>query len=147
MNSFEVITDSFPGVDQQVTEVRKWRGLYDSLVAKLGELGTEVKRVRVLERDQDVAPNNFVRGAVHEFVFPPQPEGRVGDMSHFIDTSPGYTLRQEDIHREYTDSLVRGRVEVRYDDAKSRVTFSVFDLMEQSELPDEAVAAIAQLEV
>jgi hypothetical protein len=72
MKTMNYESGGFTNTGEQETEVRKWGGRYSGLIGKLGELGTQVRVSRTLEVDQDIAPNNFVRGAVHEFIFPPQ---------------------------------------------------------------------------
>jgi len=135
-------TPRFPDTDIQATEVTTWRANYTSLVETLGSLGTEVRRSRVLETDQDIKPRNFVRGAVHEFIFPPQETEVSEDKSGVIDPAPGYTLRREDVTRAFDESQVEGHIRVSYDDADSRISFSVKDVSGDSHIPDSAFAAL-----
>lgn len=143
----EINTDRFSSGGELASETRKWRSTYESLASKLGELGTEVKVRRTLESDQDIAPHSFVRDAVHDFVFPPQTPGAEEDKSQIIDPTPGYTLSIQDVTREYDETQVRGHVRVQYDDADSRVTFSVTDLMGESELGENVLAEINRVEL
>ena len=144
MDSIEHGTARFTSTRQQIAEVTAWRAHYDGLVAELGRLGSEVRRSRALERDEDVPPGNFVRDASHVFIFPPQVTTVGEARSEAFDSTPGYRLDREEFKCAYDPAEVRGRLEVRYDDADSRVFFAVYDRKEGgSELPEDVVAALA----
>lgn len=147
MKKIEFSTGRFSCTDEQALEVRTWRGCYSGLVSKLGELGTEVRVSRTLESDQDIAPYSFIRGAVHEFVFPPQEATVSEDNSRVINSTPAYGLRREEVTRAYDEAQVRGHLQVRYDDADSRIVFSVTDLRSELELPEYAMALLAEVDV
>ncbi len=146
MEKIEFTTSRFLSKDEQASEVRTWSGRYSNVVSKLGELGSEVRISRTLESDQDIAPYSFVRGAVHEFVFPPQQITVSEDNSRVIHSTPGYGLRREEVTRTYDEAQVAGHLEVRYDDADSRIAFSITDLRGESELSEEVLAVLAQSE-
>lgn len=135
-------TARFSDVEAQEAEVTRWSGNYARIIEVLGSIGTEVRRSRVLETDQDVQPTQFVRGAVHEFIFPPQETGATEDNSGVIDPTPGYALRKEDITREFDEALVEGHIRLQYDDADSRISFHVTDVKVGSVIPEEAEAAL-----
>lgn len=136
------VTGNFASVEEQASEVSTWGARYSGLIERLAELGSEVRVIRIVETDQDSPPGRFYRGAMHQFVFPPQPVTVSEDNSHVIDPTPGYELHQEDITRTYDPALVTGHLEVRYGDADSRVAFSVADRLSQSVLTDELLAAL-----
>ena len=71
MIGFEYTTARFPNTDVQANEVITWKSNYKGLLEVLGSLGTEVKRLRVIESDKDIKPWSFIRGASHDFIFPP----------------------------------------------------------------------------
>lgn len=125
-------------------EVLTWRDHYSELVGRLGQLGTEVSVSRTLQTNKDVAPHQFVRGAIHEFVFPPQKTKLKQDKSRLIDPTPGYVLRREEVTREFDADKVKGHLVVRYDDADTMITFSVTDVMGESELSEDVLAAITR---
>ena len=144
----EFKTDRHPDTDIQRDVTVEWRSKYMGLVDKLGELGTAVEVVRVLEQDQDIQPHRFVRGASHTFIFPPQLGVVLEVTPEVVDSTPGYTLKREAWSVEYDETLVTGKIAIRYDDADSRIQFSVEDRMGEqgvSELPDEAIAAIREV--
>ena len=146
MNKIEYLSAGFANTEVQKTEVEQWRQVYDGLILGLGSLGTEVKVARTLETDQDIAPYRFVRAAVHEFIFPPQ-RGEKTDKSAPVDSSLGYNLYYQDITQAYDPSQVQGKIEVRYDDADSRINFSVTDGMEgDSRLDGQVLAILSTLE-
>jgi hypothetical protein len=145
MQTIEYFTDRFAGTEEQKAEVLAWSERYATLIKGLGELGTEVRVSRTLENDQDIPPFNFVRDAQHEFVFPPQQTSVSEDNSGVVDNTSGYQLIREDIRRSYDLAHVRGHLEVSYDDAESRIAFSVRDLMGESELPEEVQALLDQV--
>jgi hypothetical protein len=140
-------TPRFRDTDTQAAEVTKWRVNYTKLVSTLGSIGTEVRRSRILEKDQDIEPKLFVRDSVHEFIFPPQGTVIAEDKSGVIDSTPGYTLRKEDVTRTFDETQVEGHVQVRYDDADGRISFHVTDVKGDSQIPAEAQAALEVLYV
>ena len=139
-------TPRFENTDVQATEVMTWRSNYSKLIDTLGSIGTEVVRRRTLETDQDIEPKRFVRGAVHEFIFPPQETEVATDNSRVINSSPGYGLQRQDITRTFDESQVTGKIQVRYDDADSRISFSVSDMLDKSVFPLEVLTAMEVLD-
>ncbi len=146
MERTEFLTYNFEDPDQQAVEVAKLRPRYETLVARLQELGGTLVRVtRTLETNKDIAPHNFVRAGIHEFVFPAQEVEINEDNSRVIDPSLDYRLRREDTTYEYDKTKVAGRIQVEYDDASGRIVFKVVDMMDnESELPGEVLRAIAE---
>jgi hypothetical protein len=143
----EHVTATFPNTAEQASQVRTWSGRYAALVERLGELGSQVHVGRTLEHDQDIPPHNFVRGAVHRFIFPPQQVTVKENNFRVIDPTPGYGLRREEATYNYDEAQVRGLLEITYDDADSRIAFSVHALKDGSEFPEEVFAALAQAEM
>ena len=101
-------------------QVSVFKGRYNNLLALLGDAGTEVERDRTLETDPDISPHNFVRGASHIFVFPPQ-EVELTDADPekvgVVPGTPPYTLFKESKIAEFDPSLVQAKAVVTYDDA------------------------------
>ncbi len=146
MQRIEFNTDRFTSTDEQASQTKRWQARYVGLVAKLGELGSEVSAKRAIESDEDIAPYRFIRGAVHEFVFPPQQLGEVTDNSRVIDSSPGYGITREDFTYVYDEAQVRGHLRVTYDDANSMISLGVDDIHEGGSelLPGDVLAELAQ---
>lgn len=136
-------SDRFKDAADRELQVRLWQLRYANLITQLGELGTEVIMTRTIITDYNSEPRNFIRDALHEFIFPPQTDLAImEDNSH--DNAMPYEdrSRREDIMRRYDPSKVLGIVGIRYDDAGNQVTFRVVDLMGNSELLVNAMCAI-----
>lgn len=144
MPLFQFESQTFQGVEDQERLVREWRGRYDKLLGDLGLIGSEVKVNRVLEKDRDIPPYQFVRNAVHEFIFPPQPDLRqVEDKSGVTDSTPGYELTREERAFEFDPEAARTHLRIAYDDSDSRVAFQVDGVDGKSILPEPVAAVIA----
>jgi hypothetical protein len=137
MQTIEFNGDRFPTTEAQAEEVTKWRTKYGEVTELLGRLGTEVKISRTLETDADIAPHQFVRGAVHEFIFPPQPLEAKKDLSEVIDPVLPYNLVRKDITYAVDEALIEGHLRLWYDDAESRISFQVVDVLSESTLDPE----------
>jgi|GEM_PF-2717459 hypothetical protein len=138
----EFSTNRFTSTQTQAETVSRWQERYQQLAKVLGSLGTEVMIERILETDRDIAPYHFIRHATHEFVVPPQEVTVSVDHSGVIDTSPAYGLVRESRKSKYDETKITGHVRVNYDDAESRIQFSVDNLMDNSELPEAVSNAI-----
>jgi len=133
---------NYPDLGRAIDEAR---GRYETLISTLGEIGSEVLRMRVLERDPDIFPYRYIRGGTHHFIFPAQElvltdiEG-AGEISG---TAP-YTLTREKSSAEYDADTARALIKVSYDDSGNSARFEVSDLQprEDSEVPAEALEAI-----
>ncbi|MCA9332689.1 hypothetical protein KDA00_02345 [Candidatus Saccharibacteria bacterium] len=140
---YRIETPRFASEADQEEKVRAWRARYDQLLESLGSLGTQVSVDRVHERDVDIQPVNFMRGARHEFIFPPQDGLQVEEEnSGFIDDDPNYTLRRESVKHTYDEAAVQGRLTVFYDDSQSCIEFSVTPDSEFAEFPEGIGEAI-----
>lgn len=137
-------TERFENTGQQAVTVTAWRQRYDTVIAALGQAGTEVYRNRILEIDKDVPPHAFVRNARHRFVFPSQPDLKITETSNVGDEGTGYDLRHESRQAaDYDTSKLEGHVEVWYRDSNGRVDIEVIDLLGSSALPADAQDALA----
>ncbi len=146
MESFQS-EQRFDSAEHMATVIRATRPRYEALLSALGSMGTEVLRDRVVERDQDCPPYNFIRsGAVVEFVFPPVPVEGVEDASEVIDPTPGYSLNRERTQATYDKSLVEGHVRVTYGDADNRASVAIEDMLDASQLPEGAATAITDFQ-
>lgn len=117
----------------------------DSLRGVLNSVGSLVLDSGVRETDADIAPHNFTRRGVTEYVFPPQetvPVAGQGDIT--LDPDPGYSLTGYEDHYSYVDTpaRVKGRLRITYDDANDPPVMAVHDLLGNSELPSEAQTAL-----
>src|SRR5581483_316622 len=125
MAKAEFESQSFRNTDDQETLVSEWQGRYYTLVGRLAHVATEVVSRRVVEHDQDIQPYTFVRGAFHEFIYPPQTVTLASDESGVVDPTAEYALQQ--IYRTYAYDAgqVEGRIEVAYYDSNGQVLFTV----------------------
>lgn len=123
--------------------VRQGQDRYSNLLDALGRLGTEVSMQRVVDEDPDLPPRKFYKGAVHEFVFPPQPDSGVSRATIPIGER-GHRVTRERLGREYDEELVRGHLRLSYDDSQAPPRLRLDDLLDDSELalPTEAIEAI-----
>lgn len=131
--------------EEMASVVCHFRPIYDNLVERLGKLGSEIERDRILETDVDCPPFKFVRRGTMEFVFPPQDEllQVIIDDERLLDPSFSYAIFKERRKRAYYTDLVEGRIRIEYEDADDRVDFSITDQLEEgSVLPSEAEKAI-----
>ena len=130
------ISVRYLSVNHQAATIEQSRPVYDQLVSLFGELGSEVRRDRVLERDIDIRPYAFIRNAMHEFIFPKQDVTLSEDHPEILRDHPDYLLRAERTKSIYDRAQVRGHLRLLYDDAGHAATMSIADLMEDSELPE-----------
>lgn len=144
MQTKELFTASHSPESDQADVVRTWQGRYTALIAALRRLGSEVFVRRILETDRDIPPHHFVRTAEHVIIFPPQEAMTSEDNSHVIDASPDYGLELEEVIRAFDLTRVKGRLTVRYDDSDDRIWFRIEDELDESELPEAVLAAIAE---
>lgn len=143
MNTRELITPPYVGAEAWGQQVAEWRSQYNSLLVSLDAVASEVKRRRTLEKDPDVFPRNFVRDAVHEFVFPPQEVDMTEDAdSGVLEGNQPYTLTVDNQTAEYDKSKVQGHLRLIYDDTEQPSTFRVEDVMGESVLPEEVVVIL-----
>ncbi len=145
MDTISFNTHRFSSTEQQNELVLTWRKKYGEVTELLGRLGSQVLIWRTIERDQDIAPHQFVRNAIHEFVFPPQEVTVARDQSGVIDPNLDYNLVEKHVISAYDPALVRGHLRVRYDDADSRISFEVSDVLGDSQLPKKVEGALAVL--
>lgn len=142
MDKKEQSVDTFPNTDVQTAEVTFWSSRYNQLLADLEMVGSEIRVVRILETDNDIAPGHFVRDAVHHFIFPKQKVSLYTDQSDIIDATPGYELQREAKYYSCDSERVTGMLQISYDDTETRIRFKITDLYENSNLPIEAKRAI-----
>ena len=135
--------ERFRSVEEQDTVVSEWQRKYESLISTLGTTCTEVLRRRSLEIDSDIPPEFFVRKAVHEFVFPPQPVTLVADESRPSEGTLTHRLTVQDKLYAYDEDKVLGRIRIEYDDGDSHIRFVMRDMMERSIVDDQTTAALS----
>ncbi len=108
---------------------------YFSLVAICDKLGVMVSQDRFLEHDKDIAPYQFYRKGTKEYIFPKQPVTLLKDTSQDVDHSPGYGLRTEVQTFNFDEAVVKGRIQIFYEDANNQPTLKVVDVLGNSVLP------------
>lgn len=123
--------------------IKRTRPAYDALVARLGKLGTEVARDRVLETD-DIAPYDFVRKGTVEFIFPPQPDAEPMSNERGPISETQGQLVAEKAMRCFDKSLVEAHIAIDYDDANNWAAMRVTDVHGESAVPAEVSAALEE---
>lgn len=128
-------------------QVRAYRSGYDNLLSLLGTEGTEVTRQRTLEVDLDIAPHDFIRDALHDFIFPPQPDAELASTveSGILAGTEPYTLTVDKQRAVFDAEKVAGRLILRYDDAEAAPILLVDDMRGNSVIPDSVVAGIDEI--
>ncbi len=136
-------------------QVRTFSGRYTALLGGLARIGTEVERDRTIERDPDIAPHKFIRGAKHVFVFPPQQaelEDKEDVRTGVIKGTAPYTLTKEAQTAAFDPALVEAQIEIRYDDANNLPVLSITAEKENSiayierEASEVVLAAFSRVE-
>jgi hypothetical protein len=121
------------GTFEQTAEYQR---KYESLLSVCDAEGTMILQDRLLERDQNIAPNRFFRKGTREYVFPQQDVSLVEDKSHVVDSSPKYGLRTEEQTFDFNQDLVEGRIRIEYDDSNNTPVFRVVDVLGDSKIPE-----------
>ncbi len=101
-------------------QVSEFREKYVTLLGVLARHGTEVSRTRTMEVDLDIAPHEFVRGARHVFVVPPQDVELHDAPGEEVGVIPGtapYTLTREAKVSSFDPTLAMGTFELAYGDS------------------------------
>lgn len=144
MDRLAILTENFTDTDDQASQVRTWQERYETLIAKLGTLGTEVRRVRLTEKDRNTAPYRFIERGCHVFIFPPQKPSAESAVISDVDHTPGFEARKEVIARTVDETRLAGQLLVTYDDADGKIDFTVSDGMHESLLSPEVMAALEE---
>jgi hypothetical protein len=142
VNDILFTTAQFTGEDMRRIELRSWQRNYEDLVAELGKLGTEVIVGRTIQTDSHRLPPRSIKGALHEFVFPPQEVRLAHAISQTTVDTQGAVLRKERKVHEYDQALVRGHLRIGYDDSRDHISFTVTDVLPASDLNKDILLAL-----
>ncbi|MDP1694819.1 MAG: hypothetical protein Q8L34_04740 [Candidatus Woesearchaeota archaeon] len=126
-------------------ETATYQEKYLSLLRVCDAVGTMIKQDRCLERDRDIAPYHFFRKGTREYVFPKQlvilAENHPGER----DQGTGYGLRWERQIFQHDEALVKGKIQIQYEDADSEPILIVTDLLGNSEMPKKVTKTLDEI--